>query len=385
MTRPDPVTTVLCVLVGTDTFGYAVILPLLPFAAERFGASTWLVGAVFASYSLCQLLAAPVLGSLSDRFGRRPLLLISQLGSGVGFGLLLGPIGFWILLTSRIVDGLTAGNISILYSAVLDHFPRSEWVRRFAYLSTATGLGILLGLIVSSVVVRLGLAGAAGIALLLTALSLLLTWRYLPETRQRAATVSALAAWRHATVSGKSGQLRHTLGAVLLGTLVQASFLLALPLYLERRLGYFEDAATPFIAGLFVLAALFQSLAVARIVARLGERRAASAAFALIAMGSLILALASGFIGVVIGGGVVMLGIATLAPTLPSLLGASTPDLGAGSLMGLNQATVSLGQMLGPLLGYGALTLAEAAGYGIVNLALALVGLAVVATLRSEV
>src|SRR5204862_3533542 len=99
---------------------------------------------------------------------------------------------------------------------------------------------------------RLGLAGAAGIALLLTALSLLLTWRYLPETRQRAATVSALAAWRHAAVSGKSGQLRHTLGAVLLGTLVQASFLLALPLYLERRLGYFEDAATPFIAGLFV-------------------------------------------------------------------------------------------------------------------------------------
>jgi MFS family permease len=384
VTRLDPVTTVLCVLVFTDTFGYAVILPLLPFAAERFGASTVLVGVLFASYSLCQLVAAPVLGSLSDRYGRRPLLLISQAGSAVGFVLLLGPSAYWILLVSRIVDGLTAGNISILYSAVLDHFPREEWVRRFAYLATATGLGILLGLIVSSVVVRLGLAGAAGVALVLTGVSLVLTWRFLPETAQRARSVSAVQAWRRATVAGDTPRLRPTILAVLLGTLAQAAFLLALPLYLERVLGYTEEAATPFIAALFVAAALFQTIGVPRVVQRLGEPSSALAAFALIALGSLILAAAGGLVGVAAGAGTVILGIALLAPTLPSMLGASSPGLGSGAVMGLNQATVSFGQMVGPLLGYGALTLGEARGYGALNIVLALFGLAVVAGLRSD-
>ncbi len=380
----DRVTAALCLLVFTDTFGYAVILPLLPFSAERFGASTLLVGVLFASYSLCQLVAAPVLGSLSDRYGRRPLLLVSQVGSGIGFALLLGPTSYWVLLASRIVDGVTAGNISILYSAVLDHFPSADWSRRFAYLSTATGLGILLGLIVSSVVVRIGLPGAATVALLLTGLSLLVTWRVLPETSQRVERISARRAWKNAALTGEGARLRHTMVVVLFGTLLQAAFLLALPLYLERILGYTEQSATPFIAALFVLAAVFQTLAVPRMVDWLGDRASALLGFAVTAAGALALGLVDSFAGVAVGASLVILGIAALAPTLPSLLGGAAPSLGGGALMGLNQSTVSLGQIIGPLLGYGALTVAAGGGYGAVNVALALGGLAALAALRSE-
>jgi MFS family permease len=374
----DRVTLVLCALVFTDTFGYAVLLPLLPFSAQRFGASTLAIGAMFASYSLCQLVAAPALGSLSDRFGRRPLVLLSQIGSAFGFALLFGASAFWVLVLSRVVDGLTAGNISILYAAVLDQFQKEAWARRFAYLSSATGLGILLGLITSSLVVSVGLSGAAAVGLALTGLSIVLTWRFLPETRHRQPNTSALQAWRSALVTADARLLRRTAGAVLLGTLAQTSFLLALPLYLARVLGFTAAQATPVIAGLFVCAAGYQSLLLPRLLERVHERTAAMLGFASLALGSGLVGVAQGLPSVLAGAAVVMVGVATLAPTLPSLLGASNRTLDEGALMGLNQSVVSVGQMVGPVLGYGALTLPSTIGYGVLNALLALGGLAVV-------
>jgi DHA1 family tetracycline resistance protein-like MFS transporter len=387
----DRVTALLCLLVLVDSFGYAVVLPLLPFAAERFGASIYAIGAMFASYSLCQLIAAPLLGSLSDRFGRRPLLLLSQAGSAAGFALLLGPNGFGALLLSRAVDGLTAGNISILYAAVLDHFPRQSWGRRFAYLSTATGGGILLGLVTSSLVARFGLGAAAGLALVLTGISLILTWRLLPETRQRHSTGSLISAWRRVAVSDQRAVLGRVELGVLLSTLAQTAFLLALPLYLAALLGYREEEATRFIAALFVAAAIFQVIVVPRLIERLAERQAALVGFGFVAIGGLIV----GAAGAVEGGGpivgtalslpmvgtgatLLIWGVAVLSASLPALLGARNRALDEGALMGLNQSVVSLGQMIGPLLGYGALALSTA-GYGIVAVLLASAGL--VATL----
>lgn len=369
----DRVTALLCLLVMVDSFGYAVVLPLLPFVAERLGASIYAIGAMFASYSLCQLVAAPLLGSLSDRFGRRPLLLLSQVGSAAGFALLLGPVGFWVLILSRLVDGLTAGNISILYAAVLDHFPRQTWGRRFAYLSTATGSGILLGLITSSLVARLGLGAAAGLALLLTAISLAFTWRLLPETRQRQPTVSVLEAWRRVALSGQRAVLGKVELGVLVSTLAQTAFLLALPLYLARLLGYQEEDATRFIAALFVAAAVFQVVVVPRLIDRLTERGAALVGFGLLAGGGLTVAMASNLALAVSGGTLLIWGIACLSASLPALLGARNQVLDEGALMGLNQSVVSLGQMIGPLLGYGALSLSTV-GYGAVAVVLAVAG-----------
>jgi DHA1 family tetracycline resistance protein-like MFS transporter len=365
----------LCLLVLVDSFGYAVVLPLLPFTAERLGASIYAIGAMFASYSLCQLVAAPLLGSLSDRFGRRPLLLLSQAGSAAGFALLLGPNSFWALLLSRVVDGLTAGNISILYAAVLDHFPRNSWGQRFAYLSTATGGGILLGLVSSSLVARLGLAAAAGLALALTGLSLILTWRLLPETRHGRSTVSVVEAWRRVTANNQRGILGRVELGVLLSTLAQTAFLLALPLYLAALLGYQEEDATRFIAALFIAAAIFQVIVVPRLVERVAEREAALVGFGLVAGGGAIVAIATNLPVVGIGATLLIWGIAILSASLPALLGARNTALDEGALMGLNQSVVSLGQMIGPLLGYGALALSTA-GYGGMAILLALAGLA---------
>jgi len=379
----DHTTAVLCFLVLVDTFGYAVVLPLLPFAAESQGASIYAIGAMFASYSLFQLVAAPVLGALGDRFGRRPVLLFSQAGSAAGFALLLGPGGFGVLLLSRTVDGLTAGNISLVYAAVLDHFPREAWGRRFAYLSSATGGGILLGLIVSSLIARFGLAAAASLALVLTGMTLVVTWRLLPETRQRQPTTSVRDAWRRAAASGQRAALGRIGLSVLVSTVAQTAFLLALPIYLARLLGYDAEQATRFIAVLFVVAAAFQVTLVPRLIERFTARGAASIGFVFLGGGGLIVALATGFSLVIAGATALVCGVAILSPSLPALLGERNRSLDEGVLMGLNQSVVSAGQMIGPLLGYAALALSTTA-YGVVAIGLACAGFGALHTLRGE-
>ena len=107
-------------IVFIDLLGFGLILPLLPYYAESFGASGLTVGLLLASYSLMQFIGAPVLGRLSDRYGRRPILLISQLGTFVGFMILGFANALWMLFLSRIIDGISGANISTAQAYIAD-------------------------------------------------------------------------------------------------------------------------------------------------------------------------------------------------------------------------------------------------------------------------
>ena len=107
-------------IVFIDLLGFSLILPLLPYYAQTFKASQTVTGLLIASYAVMQLIGAPILGRLSDRFGRRPILLISVLGTFIGFLLLGFANALWILFASRIIDGLTGGNLSIAQAYISD-------------------------------------------------------------------------------------------------------------------------------------------------------------------------------------------------------------------------------------------------------------------------
>jgi len=357
------------------------VLPVLPFAAQRFHLGALAIGGVFATYSFCQLLAAPGLGALSDRYGRRPLLLVSQAGSVIGFLVLaLANSAGW-LYVSRLIDGLTAGNIAIIWAAVLDHYPRLEWGRRFANLSTATGLGILLGLLVSSFLARYGLAVVAVVAIALTLINMAVTLIAFPEARRRA-TAPALTLPQMGRTSYPR-VLRLTIGAGLLSTIVQSAFLLAFPLFLARLLGFGASQAAVTLTVLFAFAAAFQVLALAPLVHRLGDRRAAIVGFGLVVPGAVTIGLVKTFPLVLVAGTIIMWGIVLLNPSLTALLGRANRSLDEGAIMGVNQSIASAGQMFGPLAGYAALAVASTAGYGALCAILAATGL--VTTLRVRI
>jgi MFS family permease len=364
---------VLALIVFTDTFGYAIVLPLMPLAAQRRGASALAVGALFATYSAFQLLCAPWLGRLSDRLGRRPVLLASLAGSAAGFALmLLG--GYLPLLVSRVVDGATAGNIAIVNAIVLDRFPRSDWGARFTSLSTATGLGLLAGIGVSAGLARFGLSAAALAALALCVASAGFVWTFLPETAGKTAVAQR---WTMSLIG-----IQRAIPAGLIATVLQAAFLLTLPLYFNRVLGWHEVESTLALAGLIALAAAFQLVVVKRLMGRLDARSAAMLGFALLLLGGLVLVSTHVAAGLLAGAAAAILGVALLSPAVPTLISLRNRALQQGAVMGVNQSVASAGQMAGPILGYGALQLFAAPGYGAVCAVLAAGGIALTYPIR---
>src|ERR1700675_3107822 len=166
--------------------GFGIIIPLLPFYAETFGASPLVIGLLFAIFSLCQLITAPALGDLSDRYGRRPVLIFSLLGTVASFVMLALAQSLTMLFLARIVDGLSGGNISTARAYVADVTQPEDRARAYGLIGAAFGLGFILGPALTGVLAKVSYTApiwvAAGITLAATVMALL----WLPETVHRA-------------------------------------------------------------------------------------------------------------------------------------------------------------------------------------------------------
>src|SRR5215213_2889675 len=166
--------------------GFGIIIPLLPFYAGTFGASPVVIGLLFAIFPLCQLIAAPVLGDLSDRRGRRPVLIFSLVGTVVSFVMLALAHSVWMLFLARIVDGLSGGNISTARAYVADITEPKNRARAYGLIGAAFGLGFILGPALSGVLAGISYTAPIWAAAAITLVATAMTWLWLPETVHRA-------------------------------------------------------------------------------------------------------------------------------------------------------------------------------------------------------
>jgi len=132
-------------IVLVDVLGFTIILPLLPFYSERLGATPTVVGALVAVYAVCQLIAGPILGQMSDRAGRRPILLVSQAGTLFGFLILAFSTQLWMVFLARAIDGATAGNLTIAQAYISDVTKPENRAKAFALIGIAFGFGFTVG------------------------------------------------------------------------------------------------------------------------------------------------------------------------------------------------------------------------------------------------
>ena len=173
----------LFLVVATELVGFGLIVPVLPQIAYNFQSHPLLLGVLMASYSFAQFFSSPILGSLSDRYGRKPLLVLSKLGSVFGYVLMAFSGSFSLLLIARLIDGFTGGNISVARAYVADVTDASQRSRGMAVIGIAFGTGFVLGPAIGGLLYSPvhGHFYAALVAGGLSLLATVLTWILLPE------------------------------------------------------------------------------------------------------------------------------------------------------------------------------------------------------------
>ena len=169
-------------VVFIDLLGFSLILPLLPYYAKTFNANQTVTGILIASYAVMQLIGAPLLGRLSDRFGRRPVLLLSVFGTFIGFLLLGFANALWMLFASRILDGLTGGNLSVAQAYISDVTDEKSRSKGLGMIGAAFGLGFIIGPVTGGLLSQWGYAVPAFAAAAIALINLVLIYAWLPES-----------------------------------------------------------------------------------------------------------------------------------------------------------------------------------------------------------
>jgi len=169
-------------VVFIDLLGFSLILPLLPYYAETFNASKFVTGLLIAAYALMQLIGAPILGRLSDRYGRRPILLISVFGTFIGFLLFGFATTLWMLFAARLLDGITGGNLSVAQAYIADVTDGKNRAKGLGLIGAAFGIGFIIGPVTGGLLSQYGYNVPAFVAAGLSFINFILIFAWLPES-----------------------------------------------------------------------------------------------------------------------------------------------------------------------------------------------------------
>jgi MFS transporter, DHA1 family, tetracycline resistance protein len=178
----NKVLTSIFLIIFIDLLGFSLILPLLPYLARTYKASDFEIGLLVAIYAAAQLVSAPILGRLSDKYGRRPLLILSIAGTLIGYLVLAFANSLWMIFLARLIDGLTAGNISIAQAYITDVTDAKNRARGLGMIGAAFGLGFIIGPATGGALSAFGFMVPALVAAALAAINLVLVSLWLPES-----------------------------------------------------------------------------------------------------------------------------------------------------------------------------------------------------------
>ncbi len=346
-------------IVSVDVLGLTLILPLLPFYAERLGANPTVVGLLISSYAFCQLLAGPILGRMSDHAGRRPLLLVSQLGTFIGFLILAWANTLWLVFLSRIIDGLTAGNLSLAQAYISDVTKPEDRAKSFALIGIAFGMGFLVGPGISGYLAGFNYQYPIFAAAALSATSILCTYFLLPSHAPHADPSTprkfTLLAWgRYGEFFRRPG-LARLLWQFLAFTFAFALFMSGFALFAERR---FTWAGKPFgpkevgyvYAYVGFLGIILQGGLIGRLVKKFGEEKLARAGFLASVVGLAVLGFAYRIPLMLVTTALAGLGIGAVRPALTSLVTQKAARSEQGTILGLTQSLMSASQIVAPFI-----------------------------------
>jgi DHA1 family tetracycline resistance protein-like MFS transporter len=343
-------------VVFIDLLGFSLILPLLPYYAKTFGANGFVTGMLVSSYAAMQLLGAPVLGRLSDRFGRRPVLLLSIFGTFIGFLLLGFATTLWMLFASRLIDGITGGNISVAQAYISDVTDPKDRAKSLGLIGAAFGLGFIIGPVTGGVLSQWGYAIPAFVAAGLAFINLLLVFFWLPESltperraampvKQPSVSMSALWVALQRPFTGSLLITRFFFG------LAFALFQTIFALYALERFSLTATQTGYILTYIGVLSVITQGFLIGRITKRYREDLLITVSVVVMAFGLLGWAVAPTvlFLLIIMAPTAVAGGLLNTVLT-STLTKAVTPDE-VGGIIGFSTSIESLTRVIAPTLG----------------------------------
>ncbi len=338
-----------------DLLGFGIVIPLLTFYAEDFNATPFDIGLLVASYSLMQFIFAPILGSLSDKYGRRPILFLSIIGSGIGY-LMMGFAGaLWVIYAGRILGGITGGNLSTAQAYIADVTTRENRAKGMGLFGMAFGLGFILGPAIAGILSKFGHEVPFLFAAGLSFANAVLLFFVLPESRKfdekpverKNRVIELLDAFKDS---------RFTIITVEYFFLVTSFSMMttAFAYYTMTKFGY-DASQTGYLLGYVgAIAVVMQGGLFGKLSKKIGEAKLAIFGCFLLVLSFLAVPFVSkdsgGLIALLIGTGIFSLGNSMASPSLSSLASKNASESEQGKVLGIMQSAASLARVVGPFI-----------------------------------
>lgn len=333
-----------------DVLGTMIMVPLLPYVAQHYGANGLTVGTILTTSAVASAIASPIWGSVSDRLGRKKIVLISQAVAFGGYVALATSSSLTMLFVARAVAGFGGGGIGVTQSLIADVTPEKDRDRAYAMFGAVFGLGIVLGPILGGSLIRYGFAVPFAVAAFIELVTIALTLRFLPSQHPRD-TKRSLDLRDAALTVLRERAVRSIVARHLLFIFSVAYFFTIFALYLKRVLGAGPEVASWLLACAGALGGIALIAVVGPAARRFGDAAVARFGLALLVVAYTALAYANALwiFGAALG--VWAIGAASVEPTLTALLSTRAPADERGAIMGLNDAASNVALIVAPVLG----------------------------------
>jgi MFS transporter, DHA1 family, tetracycline resistance protein len=367
-----------------DIVGFSMLIPILPYFVTHFGASAFVVGVLFATFSFCQFVSAPLWGNVSDRIGRKTVLIISQIGATIGWAtmafvpnlaLLFGIPAIAVIFAARVVEGVSGGNISITQAYVVDLVAAKDRARAFGLIGATFGAGMVFGPFGGGLLfARFGFAAPFLAAAFLQFITLVSTVTLLPESRSRSDDPEAVGPGQ-ILASFKRPKLARILWQKLAIALALYGWFAVFALYLQRQLGFSLPQTDYLFSGFAAFNVFCNAVLVGRVSAAIGDRAMSNTGLALLVTGFALVPFVHG-IGLLAALMVVFsCGMAFTNTGITALISNAASDREQGTVLGTSSSLDSLSGILAPPVSTGALTAYGPRSAGAESIVMALLAL----------
>ncbi|MFL5525320.1 MAG: MFS transporter [Gemmatimonadaceae bacterium] len=336
-----------------DMVGLLMIIPLMPFYAREMGGGALVVAILMGAFTAAQLISAPLWGRFSDRYGRRPALLVGLSAACIAYVVFAYATSIWLLLLSRIVQGAGGGTVGVIQAYVADSVEPESRAKALGWLSAATNVGVAIGPALGSAALRLGSRGPGLAAASLCLINIFFAWKFLRESRDmteahdKKPRTSRTVIARVITHPAEAAPRLIWIYAIAMGAF--SGLMAILALFLADRFGVGKDKIWIFYTYVGAISVITRAGILGRMVDRYGEAYLSRIGLALLATGLATLPLAHGYVALAITVALIPLGTAFTFPCVTSMLSRVISSRERGLYMGVQQTFGGLSRVIIPL------------------------------------